>query len=160
MRVRGHAGEVRVRGTKQRILLAHLVLSGGRPVSVDTLINDLWGADPPRDATHALQAHASRLRTTLAVQIEHIEEAGYRLPGDQFDTDIQQFTDLITGARERLDAGDCDAALSMFEQALDLWHGAALRDLAEVEGLRPVVQHVKEMRRAAEADRIEAYLCC
>src|SRR5690625_4607933 len=151
MRVRAGAGEFRIRGTKQRILLAHLVLSGGRPVSVDTLINDLWDADPPRNATHALQAHASRLRSTLAVQIEHIEEAGYRLPGDQYDTDIQQFTDLITSGREHLHEGDCDAAMSMFEQALDLWHGAALGDLADVEGLRPVVQHVQELRRAAES---------
>src|SRR5690625_7088453 len=94
MRVRIGTEEYRVRGSKQRLLLAHLVLSEGRPVSVDTLINDLWSGEPPRNATHALQDHASRLRATLGVEIELIEEAGYSIPGDQFDSDIQQIYDL------------------------------------------------------------------
>src|SRR5690625_3167827 len=160
MRVRIGAEEFGIRGSKQRLLLAHLVLSEGRPVAVDTLINDLWSNEPPRNAAHALQAHTSRLRATLGVQIEFVEEAGYRLPGDQFDTDIQRFTDLASRARERLRAGDSQTALRMFEQAHDLWQGPALGDLPDAEGLRPVVQHVQEMRRAAQTDRIEAYLRC
>lgn len=150
--------EFRIRGNKQRILLAHLVLSGGRPVSVDVLVNDLWPQAPPRNVTHALQAHASRLRLTLGVEIEFMEEAGYRLAGDQFETDIQQFSELTTRARARLEGRECHAAIALYEQALDLWRGPALGDLADVEGLRPVVQHLQEMRRSAESERIDAYL--
>ena len=160
LKVRIGGEQFRIRGNKQRILLAHLALSGGRPVSVDVLVNDLWVDAPPRNVSHALQAHASRLRTTLGVTIEFLEDAGYRLAGDQFETDIQQFSELTADARTRLDGGECRAAISGYEQALDLWRGPALGDLAEVEGLRPVVQHIQELRRSAESERIDAYLHC
>lgn len=54
-----------IRGAKQRVLLAHLVLAEGRPVQVKRLIRDLWPDKRPKDPHHALQEHISRLRLSV-----------------------------------------------------------------------------------------------
>src|SRR5690242_384063 len=53
-------------GTKPRALLADLLVHLGEVVSVDRLIEDLWNADPPPSARHALEVHVSSLRKALA----------------------------------------------------------------------------------------------
>lgn len=52
-------------GAKQRSVLAMLLLDAGEVVSVDRLIDELWGDSPPADAQTALQQHFSRLRKAL-----------------------------------------------------------------------------------------------
>ena len=54
-------------GTKRRALLADLLVHLGQVVSVDRLIDDLWGEDPPPTARHALEVHVSTLRKALAL---------------------------------------------------------------------------------------------
>ena len=53
------------RGTKQRALLALLVLHANETVSTDRLIDELWGEHPPTTARKTLQVHVSHLRKTL-----------------------------------------------------------------------------------------------
>ncbi len=50
---------------KQRALVAALALGRGRPVSVDTIVDLLWGDDPPPGVTATLQAYVSQLRRVL-----------------------------------------------------------------------------------------------
>lgn len=50
---------------KQRALLAALALSDGRPVSVDAVLELLWGQVPPPGAVATLQAYVSGLRRAL-----------------------------------------------------------------------------------------------
>ena len=52
-------------GSKQRTLLALLLLAPNRPVSVDRLIDAVWSGDPPAAAPNALQYHVSQLRKVL-----------------------------------------------------------------------------------------------
>jgi DNA-binding SARP family transcriptional activator len=52
--------------TKQRVLLAMLVLELNRLVSADRLMDELWGASPPVTAMGTLQSLVSRLRRVLA----------------------------------------------------------------------------------------------
>ncbi|MGH2714663.1 MAG: AfsR/SARP family transcriptional regulator, partial [Thermoleophilaceae bacterium] len=52
-------------GSRQRGVLALLLLHPNEVVSADRLIDELWGDDPPQDASAALHAHVSRLRKLL-----------------------------------------------------------------------------------------------
>ena len=50
---------------KRRALVAALALSGGRPVSVDALVDLLWADAPPDAVANTLQAYVSGLRKAL-----------------------------------------------------------------------------------------------
>ena len=68
---------VDIGGARVRMLLARLALDPGRPVPTATLIDDLWGAQPPADAANALQSLVSRLRKVCPDVT--LEPGGYRL---------------------------------------------------------------------------------
>ena len=63
--VRDGARPVAVSAPRQRVLLATLLLSGGRVVSVDALAEMVWDGRPPAGARGALHSAIQRLRATL-----------------------------------------------------------------------------------------------
>src|ERR1700744_5972979 len=65
LQVRRDGAPVMIPGAKPRAILTMLGLHGGSVVSAETLIELLWGDDPPRTAAKALQTHISLLRRTL-----------------------------------------------------------------------------------------------
>lgn len=147
-----------VRGHKQHVLLSRLALAGGKPVSVDTLIDALWEESPPADAGGALQVHVSRLRSALSVDIELVGGAAYRLASDQVCTDVQEFTSLCAQARTRGEAGDPAAAVRGFEHAFGLWRGPALGELGRENALRAAALRLTEGRDRAIDDWVEVCL--
>lgn len=148
-----------LRGRRQRITLARLALAEGRPAPVSALIDDLWPEKRPKDAAHALQAHMHRLRQTLQLDIEFIND-GYRLADDRISVDARRFTQSSERGRALLAAGEAELAATELEGALGLWRGPALSDIDDVLGLRPFALRLDEMRRQADADRVEALLGC
>ena len=156
-----HVDGVRVplRSHRQRVALTRLALSENRPVPVDTLVDDLWGDEQPADAPHALQAHISRLRKQLRVDVEFVA-GGYRLDPSRLDLDTARFTALHEAGCAQLEAGEYSRALNTLTEALDVWRGPALGDLAEARGLRLSALHFEERRRIARHDRAEAALAC
>ncbi|RDH79876.1 hypothetical protein DVS77_02305 [Mycolicibacterium moriokaense] len=62
LQVRQGGTPVPIPGAKPRAILTMLGLHGGSVVSADTLLELLWGDDPPRTAAKALQTHVSALR--------------------------------------------------------------------------------------------------
>jgi DNA-binding SARP family transcriptional activator len=52
-------------GPQQRAVIAHLALEPGHVVSVERLIDRLWGDEPPRTPLGTLQSYVSRLRRAL-----------------------------------------------------------------------------------------------
>lgn len=147
-----------VRGHKQHVLLSRLALAGGKPVSVDTLIDDLWEESPPADAGSALQVHVSRLRSALSVEIELVNGSAYRLATDEIQTDVQEFARLCAQARSESAVGDGAAAVRSFEQAFRLWRGPALGALGRDTALRAVALRLDEGRDRAIDDWVEACL--
>src|SRR5215467_10529924 len=90
----GHA--VSLGGSKQRTLLALLLLTPNRPVSVDRLIDGVWSGNPPAAASNALQYHVSQLRKALGDGAAIMtQEPGYliRLEADQLD--LLRFEQLV-----------------------------------------------------------------
>ena len=105
-----HGHRLPLGGRQQRALLALLLLSANRPVSVERLIDEIWGEDPPENARHSLEVYASRLRKILRSEKAHEPlvrvESGYRLnlsPGRQLD--FERFQRLLASGREKLEAG-------------------------------------------------------
>src|SRR5262245_60264280 len=65
LRVSDHGRSLAVGPRRQRQLLAVLVANAGRVVSLDRLIDELWGTTPPAAATASIQAYVSNLRRVL-----------------------------------------------------------------------------------------------
>ncbi|MGV9338419.1 BTAD domain-containing putative transcriptional regulator [Streptomyces sp. NPDC003688] len=150
---------VEVGGVRLRMLLARLALEEGRTVSVDSLVDGLWGEEPPADAGNALQALVSRLRRALrgAAAVESAS-GGYRLPVRAEDVDVHRFEDLAARGRRALAAGRADEAASLLGTALGLWQGAALADVLDAPFAGPVATRLDGVRAAAAEDRCDAEL--
>ncbi|MFF8833795.1 ATP-binding protein [Streptomyces sp. NPDC015130] len=140
-------------GARLRALLAALALRGGRPASTTELADDVYGDDPPQDAPAALQALVGRLRRVLGAQaVASTPGPGYRLAVGPDDIDLYVFERLAREAGTRLDAGDPDTAATLLREALALFRGPALADLAAPAGVRPEAQRLAALRRRVEAD--------
>lgn len=151
-------------GPQQRAVLGLLVASGGRVVSTDRFLEDLWGGEPPPKALGGLQSYVSRLRTALEPERRAREAAkvlvssspGYLLAVREDQVDLWEFTGL---ARAAVSAADPAAALSAADRALALWTdepfaGYADQEWASLEAtrLRGIRADVVEARAAAALD--------
>ena len=142
-------------GLKQRTLLALLLLTPNRPVSVDRLVDVLWSGDPPSGASNALQYHVSQLRKTLGDNASIVtQEPGYVIRVDSEQLDLLRFERLVAEA-ERADPARASRLLG---EAIDLWHGEPLAELADDVLSQPELQRIEAARLAALEQRIEADL--
>lgn len=144
-------------GAKQCVLLAHLVIARGRPVSAQRLISELWEDAPPRDPTHALQARISRLRSSLPIDIGLVD-GGYRLEPASIQTDAARFESLYEEGQWLLTDGMLAQAGECLHTALELWDGEAFSGLLNSTVLRAESARLEELRMAALADRIDVDL--
>jgi predicted ATPase len=148
---------VEITGARLRTLLILLALDPGRVVTNAQLIDGVWGAGPPAEATNALQALVSRLRRALPEPVVESTPAGYRLAVPPDDVDLHRFERLAAQGRAEL-ADDPAAAARTLRGALDLWRGPALADAADAAFTQAPLARLQELRLAALGDRIEADL--
>jgi DNA-binding SARP family transcriptional activator len=142
---------------KPRALLAALLLSSNRVVSVDRLIDDLWGEAPPETATKALQGYVSQLRKALGADRLLTQPPGYSLRVEEGELDLDRFERLVREGRELLGAGDSKGASKRFAEALELWRGTPLVEFSEPFA-RDAGARLEDERLAALEERIEADL--
>jgi DNA-binding SARP family transcriptional activator len=151
--------EVRVDGqlvgvghARQRCVLVVLLVEANRVVSVDALVDRVWGARAPQRARETLYNYLSRLRRALRpvgeVDLVH-QSGGYVLAVDPMAVDVHRFRHLVTQARA---ADNDDRALVLFEQALGLWRGEPCAGLD--------TPWVNGVRDALERDRFAVELDC
>lgn len=116
-----------------RLVLARLVLAEERTVSVDTLVDAIWGEDPPANARNALQVKVSRLRRLLGDHGGSLSfaQGAYRLALAPDQTDLGRFTALVAEAEAALDDGAHTLACDAARASLALWRGEPLTDLDE-----------------------------
>jgi class 3 adenylate cyclase/DNA-binding SARP family transcriptional activator len=151
-------------GSKQRALLAILVLNVDRVVSTDQLIDHLWGDQPPATAVNALQVYVSQLRRTLSggtaagSGVIVTQRPGYRLRLGDGTVDAVRFEDLVAGGREALIRGEAAVASVKLHEALALWRGTALADFALDTFAQRDIDRLEEMRLGALEDRFESDL--
>jgi DNA-binding SARP family transcriptional activator/pimeloyl-ACP methyl ester carboxylesterase len=142
---------------KQRALLALLLLNANRTVGRDRIVDELWGVDPPETAQKMVQIHVSQLRRALPDARLETRGRGYALAVDPDELDVSRFERLAASGQEALARGDADAAAALLREALALWRGPALEELAEPFARREGAR-LEEARLAALEGRLEAEL--
>ncbi|MGI5159339.1 BTAD domain-containing putative transcriptional regulator [Microbispora sp. CA-102843] len=99
--------------------MAYLLLNAGRVVSIERLIDAMWGYDPPDTARSQIHASITAIRKVLrgagAVRLLETRAGGYVARPEPGQVDAQEFTELVAGGELR--------------KALDLWSGEALEDV-------------------------------
>jgi DNA-binding SARP family transcriptional activator/tetratricopeptide (TPR) repeat protein len=127
-------------GAKRRAVLALLLLDANQVVSTERLIDGVWGDEPPAGALASLQNHVLRLRRELGERIV-TRAPGYLMRVERDELDLERFRRLVEEARTR-EPGE---AAALLRDALALWRGTPLADLADepviaaavgLEGLR------------------------
>ncbi|WP_156746587.1 BTAD domain-containing putative transcriptional regulator, partial [Mycobacterium sp. E1715] len=121
LQVRLGGAPVVIPGAKPRAILSMLGLHGGSVVAADTLVELLWGEDPPRTAAKALQTHISSLRRALGDGFVLTAGAGWTLAETQ--VDAARYKSAARLGRDAAAAGDIGQAVARFEEALALWRG-------------------------------------
>ncbi len=143
------------RASKQRTLLAILLLHANAPVSVDALVEALWGERPPQTVRTALQGHVSALRRPLGADRIDTQAPGYLLRLEPGELDAERFEVLIAEARGVGDAAERSKRLA---SAVALWRGAALADFRYADFAQADIARLEERRLTAIEDRLDADL--
>jgi predicted ATPase/DNA-binding SARP family transcriptional activator len=155
----GLGGRVALPGAKHRQLLAVLTLAGGRVCSAETLVDAMWGAQSPVSARKLVQVYVSQLRKVLPEGIQVVTHtAGYALELDGCTVDSMRFERLSADASAALAAANPRLAVSLADQALALWRGAAYEDVRYDDFARPEAERLEELRLATVESRLDGLL--
>ncbi|HSC73628.1 MAG TPA: AfsR/SARP family transcriptional regulator [Gaiellaceae bacterium] len=133
---------VQLAAAKPRALLALLLLDRNRVVSTARLIDELWGDEPPAQATKTLQVYVSQLRKALGPDRLVTRPPGYLLRIDDGELDLDRFEQL-TGEARSLPPSETRDTLG---EALALWRGPP----------EPVAARLDDLRAAAYEDWLQA----
>jgi DNA-binding SARP family transcriptional activator/Tol biopolymer transport system component len=144
-------------GPKQRAVLAHLVLRANQLVPAETLIDQIWPEEPPEKVRNVIQTYVSHLRKALGHDRIESHGPGYRLRLDPAELDAVRFDALMRDAKKSLPV-DPNVAVATLEDALALWRGPALADLADQSSLLAEAARLDELRLEAQETRIEGLL--
>src|SRR2546421_5791682 len=142
-------------GPKQRALLAVLLLNANRSVSLDRLVDALWGERPPQTAATTIHVYVSQLRKILGRERLVTQKPGYVLQVTSDELDLARFERLTVRARR---ADDPAERARLLREALGLWRGAPFDDLAYEPFVAGEAAHLEEARLAALEERIDAEL--
>src|SRR5215472_15357060 len=121
---------------KLRQVLGLLVLNANRVVHIDALIEELWGARPPRSAVTTAQTYIHQLRkittpvgSSLPGNLIATKTPGYLLCADHKQVDLFVFQRRVWQGRKCLENHEEAEAARVFRQALEMWQGPALADV-------------------------------
>ncbi len=154
LEVVGDDGPVALGGQKQRALLALLLVHSGEVVATERLVNELWGERPPKTATTSLQNFVSHLRKLLGPETLETKAPGYILRVDRDRFDLARFEALSAEARR----AEPKERAKLLREALALWHGPPLADLAYETFAQSEIRRLEELRLEAVESRIDADL--
>jgi WD40 repeat protein/DNA-binding SARP family transcriptional activator len=126
-------------------------------VPAEILIDEIWGEEPPEKARNVIQTYVSHLRKGLGPDRIHSHAPGYRLRLDPSELDAARFDALMRDAKKILPM-DPSVAVATLEDALALWRGPALADLADQTSLLPEAARLDQLRLEAQETRIEGLL--
>jgi DNA-binding SARP family transcriptional activator len=160
------SGPIRLGGPRQRSVLAILLLDANRVVSIDRLADELYGEEPPVSAVTQMHRQISELRALLepdrvpgeAGALIETRPPGYRIVVPSDGLDLAIFERRAEAAGSALAAGDAATAVRLYREALAVWQGEPLADLAFEPFARPVVERLGELRLAVTEKCLDAEL--
>lgn len=152
--------------TQFRTVLAVLLLRANRVVPTASLVQELWGDDPPPRAVTTVQTYICQLRKLLQPEggsglhewVVLTRPSGYLLRVPTGCIDLYRFENLFAQGRRMAEGGDLEAASCLLSRALRLWRGPALADVEPGAVLRGHVAQIEATRMRALELRIEADL--
>ena len=156
LEVQSDGVSIRLGGRKQRTVLALLAADVGKRVSVDSLIDGVWGEEPTTGARSTLQTYVSNLRAAIGDVIVR-DDGGYRLIPDCARVDAIDFEEAVAGGAELLESNPAEASQRL-RAALSLWRGHAYADTPGSFALEVEARRLEELRLRAVESRIEAEL--
>jgi DNA-binding SARP family transcriptional activator len=117
---------------RQRSILGVLLVDPERPVSLESLVDRVWGERPPAGVRNVVHTYVTRLRRALALASAGLPEpiglvrtpTGYQVSADPGSVDLVRFRRLLKSA-QRDGLGDQERS-ALLQQALHLWRGDAL----------------------------------
>src|SRR3954464_14474017 len=144
-------GPADVGAGKRRALLTYLLINANEVVSAERLIDELWAGQPPATAAKSVQVYVSQLRKALRANGDLLATrgSGYVLALGDGELDIQRFEQRLAGGQKALGAGDARAADAAARDALALWRGPALFDVAYESFAQNEVARLDELRLVA-----------
>jgi DNA-binding SARP family transcriptional activator len=147
-----HDGErLDVGASKQRTVLAALLLYTNEAMSVDRLMESVWW-HPPAAAGSNLRVYLSGLRRALqqpgesASRLRTLRAGGYQLHIRPGELDLDRFNGLVEQGEDALRAGRIPAAANCLERALHLWSGRTLDGVTGGPALQAKVTLLEERR--------------
>ena len=147
-------------GAKQRSVLGAFLLRAGDIVPIQRLVDELWPDEPPASATHTLEVYVSRLRQLFNGHGPSLVRrgGGYVLDLGTAKLDSRDFEELARAVSEAATSGDDPLVVSRAKDALTLWRGAPLADVALGPGARSEVERLEEVALRVHELRIDAEL--
>jgi DNA-binding SARP family transcriptional activator len=156
-------GWTAIGAAKWRSLLACLLVQPGQLVPTDSLIDELWGDNPPNTANNLVSIYVHRLRKVIddaEGRVLVYRAPGYLLRLSPGDLDMQEFESRVADGRSALAAGDPQNAAALLGDALGLWRGRLLADVPPSPLLSAQAGHASELWLAATELRLQADLAC
>ena len=152
--------------SKQRAVLAMLLINRNRIVPADTLIDAVWQQRPPPEARGSLHAHISRLRRLVseagldpAAVVVGIQP-GYRLTVPDEACDLGRFAIEQKAGIQAAAAGRFEEASRHLSAALAEWRGPVLEDLRDFQFVDAFAAALAEDKLVALTVRAEAEIAC
>lgn len=148
--VRVDGREIDTGPPKQRALLAVLLLSANEMVSVDQMIDAVWGESPPRTVEHSIQVYISSLRNVLAETGAEIETRapGYILRTEPESIDILRFRRLIDDGVSAARSGD-PASEDTLQRAVAMAPAEPLSDFMYESFFSAAIREINELKTDA-----------
>lgn len=143
--------------TKQRTLLAILLLHANRVVPVAQLHAELWGDRPYARVKNLLAGCVWRLRAALgddAGRALVTRPGGYQLTVPPDALDLLEYQRLVDLGRVRRAADDLPGALEAFSAAVELWRGEPLADVSFTQSVMAERARLEESRLTVEEMRL------
>ena len=163
LRVLVDGQEVAIATRRQRALLVLLLMSVGRVVPTERLIEQLWDGEPPPQGAVTLRSYVSNLRQALGGRegtgsVLATRGSGYVLDVPAEAVDAVRMGRLADQGREHLRQGRSVDALAAFDAAVGLWSGDPLAEIADHEAAQSTITQLTETYLGAVEGRFEALL--
>ena len=141
-------------GRRQRAILARLVCEAGHAMSVERLVDGVWGDPAPPGVVTSVQSYVFHLRQVLEPNRSRGTPAsvlvtvpgGYRLAVDRQCIDVTRFEELVASGDAAAEGDQPGTAANAYRSALALWRGDVLEDLGDYEFVAPVRARLDEQR--------------
>ncbi|MFI6998193.1 BTAD domain-containing putative transcriptional regulator [Nocardia sp. NPDC050175] len=153
-------------GSRHREVLARLLLSRGQAVSVERLVDDLWGEQPPRHAIATVRTLVFHLRQALEpgrlprtpAKVLVTAASGYVLRAESNSVDAGRFEAFADEATDLLARDQAADALTQFRHGLRLWRGQPYAEFSDTEWARAEISRLTELQQVAFEGKATALL--